>query len=171
MKTGNKPTPALQYPVLGSLTTRLMPQEQGVPPFVSFGESRNGSAAGYLGTAYNPFIIEGAGGKGGKGGKANFRVRGIQLPTGFTLDELENRDKLLNDFDGAFRANDKSGDLVDGLDAFHKQALEILRSDKTKKAFDLDAREATNCGTPMASTVSARARWRRGGWSRPACAS
>ena len=105
MQTGNKPTPALQYPVLGSLTTRLMSQEKGVPPFVSFGESRNGSAAGYLGTAYNPFVIEGDGGKGGKGGKATFRVRGIQLPTGFTLDELENRNKLLNDFDGAFRAN------------------------------------------------------------------
>jgi Protein of unknown function (DUF1501) len=137
MQTGNKPTPAIQYPVLGSLTTRLMSQQQGVPPFVSFGESRNGNAAGYLGTAYNPFVIEGDGGKAGKGGKANFRVRGIQLPTGFTLDELEDRNKLLNDFDGAFRANDKSGDLVDGLDAFHKKALEILRSDKTKKAFDL----------------------------------
>jgi len=137
MQTGNKPTPAVQYPVLGSLTTRLMSQQQGVPPFVSFGESRNGNAAGYLGTAYNPFVIEGDGGKAGKGGKANFRVRGIQLPTGFTLDELEDRNKLLNDFDGAFRAADKSGDLVDGLDAFHKKALEILRSDKTKKAFDL----------------------------------
>jgi hypothetical protein len=137
MQTGNKPTPAVQYPVLGSLTTRLMSQQQGVPPFVSFGESRNGNAAGYLGTAYNPFVIEGDGGKAGKGGKANYRVRGIQLPTGFTLDELEDRNKLLNDFDGAFRVNDKSGDLVDGLDAFHKKALEILRSDKTKKAFDL----------------------------------
>jgi hypothetical protein len=137
MQTGNKPTPAIQYPVLGSLTTRLMPQEKGVPPFVSFGEMRNGNAAGYLGTAYNPFVIEGDGGKGGKGGKANFRVRGITLPSGFTLDQLEDRDSLLDDFDQTFRANDKAGEVVDGLDAFHKKALEILRSDKTKKAFDL----------------------------------
>jgi len=137
MQTGNKPTPALQYPVLGSLTTKLMPQEQGVPPFVSFGEMRNGNAAGYLGTAYNPFVIEGDGGKG-KGDKASFRVRGITLPNGFTLDQLQDRDSLLNDFDETFKANDKAGDLVDGLDAFHKKALEILRSDKTKKAFDLN---------------------------------
>ena len=136
MQTGNKPTPAVQFPVLGSLTTRLMPQAQGVPPFVSFGEMRNGNAAGYLGTAYNPFVIEGDGGKG-KNDKANFRVRGIQLPNGFTLDQLDDRDGLLNDFDDAFRANDKAGDLVDGLDAFHKKALEILRSDKTKNAFNL----------------------------------
>jgi hypothetical protein len=138
MTTGNKPTPALQYPALGSLTTRLLPAEKGVPPYVNFGELRNGAAgqSGYLGTAYNPFIVEGgAGGKGGGGG--NLRVRDIQLPNGFTLEELENRDKLLQGFDSAFQAIDKSTELVDGLDAFHKQALEILRSDKTKKAFDL----------------------------------
>src|SRR5208283_4832947 len=88
-------------------------------------------------TAYNPFIVEGnaAAGKGGAAGKLS--VRGIQLPTGFTLEELENRDKLLSGFDESFRAADKSADLADGLDAFHKKALEILRSDKTKKAFDL----------------------------------
>ena len=136
MSTGNKPTPALQYPSLGSLATRLLKQEPGVPPFVSFGEIRNSSAgvAGYLGTAYNPFIVEGAGGKGGSG---NLRVRGIQLPTGFTLKELENRDQLLQDFDSTFKQLDRSADLVEGLDTFHKQALEILRSDKTKKAFNL----------------------------------
>jgi len=40
MTTGNKPTPALNYPSLGSLTTRLLKTEQGVPPYVSFGEIR-----------------------------------------------------------------------------------------------------------------------------------
>src|SRR5438105_7627400 len=67
MTTGNKPTPALQYPSLGSLATKLLPPEKGVPPYVSFGEIRGGNAgvAGYLGTGYNPFIVEGAGvGKG-----------------------------------------------------------------------------------------------------------
>src|SRR5262245_41995700 len=38
MTTGNKPTPAVQYPALGSLMTKLMPAERGVPPYVSFGE-------------------------------------------------------------------------------------------------------------------------------------
>jgi hypothetical protein len=136
MTTGNKPTPALQYPALGSLVTRLMPAERGVPPYVSFGEIRGGTAgsSGYLGTSCNPFLVEGAGGKGG----GTLRVRDIQLPTGFTLDQLENRDKLLHDFDGAFREADRAAELADGLDTFHKQALEILRSDRTRKAFDLN---------------------------------
>jgi hypothetical protein len=139
MTTGNKPTPALQYPALGSLVTKLMDAEKGVPPYVTFGEVRNGAAgqAGYLGTAYNPFIVEGAGAAGGRGGAGNLRVRGITLPTGITLEELENREKLLEGFDRSFKSADKNADLVDGLDAFHKQALEILRSDKTQKAFDL----------------------------------
>ena len=136
MTTGNKPTPALQYPSLGSLVAKLLPAERAVPPYVSFSDIRNGSAgqAGYLGTAYNPFGVEGSG--GGKGAGA-LRARGVSLPTGFTLEELENRNALLEGFDKGLQALDKSTDLIDGLDTFHQQALEILRSDKTKKAFDL----------------------------------
>jgi hypothetical protein len=139
MNTGNKPTAALQYPILGSLTTKLLRTEPGVPPFVSFADIKGGALgpAGYLGTAYNPFVVDGAPGGKGKGGGGTLGVRGITLPTGFTLEELENRNKLLQGFDTRFRNLDRAGDLVDGLDAFHKQALEILRSDKTKKAFDL----------------------------------
>src|SRR5580765_2353143 len=50
MTTGNRPTPALQYPAMGSLVTRLMPAAAGVPPYVTFSELRNGSAgqSGYL---------------------------------------------------------------------------------------------------------------------------
>jgi hypothetical protein len=140
MTTGNKPTPAMQYPALGSVATKLLPAEKGVPPYVSFGEIRGGSGgtAGYLGTAYNPFIIEGSAGNGkGKGTAGSLSVRGITLPTGFTLAELEDRDRLLKGLDSTFRKSDRNADVVDGLDAFHKQALEILRSDKTKKAFNL----------------------------------
>lgn len=133
MTTGNKPTPALQYPSLGSLVARLLPAERTVPPYVAFSELRNGAAgqAGYLGTAYNPFTVEG----GGKGG--GLRVRGVSRPAGFSLAQLENRDQLLHSFDQTFASLDRSTDLVGGLDAFHKQALEILRSDKTRRAFDL----------------------------------
>jgi hypothetical protein len=143
MTTGNKPTAALQYPAMGSLAAKLLPTEVGVPPYVTFMDLRNGLAggAGYLGTGYNAFTVEGAGG-GRNGQPANFRLRGITLPNGFSLEDLGKRDKLLQTFDDGFRALDKQNDLVDGLDTFHKQALEILRSDKTKKAFDLAAEPA-----------------------------
>jgi hypothetical protein len=138
MTTGNRPTPALHYPAIGSLVTRLVPAAQGVPPYVSFGEIRNGTAGsgGYLGTAYNPFIVEGT--PVGRGAAANLRVRGITLPTGFSLEQLERRNQLAQDFDVGFRALDRAGDLTDGLDAFHRQALDILRSRQTRRAFNLD---------------------------------
>lgn len=139
MTTGNKPTPALQYPALGSLCAKLLSVDKGVPPYVSFQELRAGVAggSGYLGAAYNPFGVEGAGAANGRGGGGNMRVRGITLPQGFTLEDLEKRDKLLEGFDKGFKQLDEKGNIVEGLDAFHKQALEILRSDRTKKAFDL----------------------------------
>src|SRR5262249_56582789 len=67
----------------------------------------------------------------------NLRVRGIQLPNNFSLNDLAKRDELLNKFDQGFRAYDKAGDLAGGLDEFHRQALEILRSTKTRQAFNL----------------------------------
>src|SRR3954469_1449814 len=85
MTTGNKPTAALQYPAMGSLCAKLLSVEKGVPPYVSFQDLRNGTAggSGYLGAAYNPFGVEGAGGGGKGGGGGNMRVRGITLPQGF----------------------------------------------------------------------------------------
>jgi len=133
MTTGNKPTAALQYPSLGSLCAKLLTVEKGVPPYVSFQDLRNGLAggSGYLGAAYNPFGVEGGGGGG------NMRVRGITLPQDFKLEDLEKRDKLLKGFDQGFKQLDEKGNIVEGLDAFHQQALDILRSDRTKKAFNL----------------------------------
>ena len=141
MQTGNKPTAALQYPALGSLAAKLLTTETGIPPYVTFGDVRGGQAglAGYLGTGYNPFVIEG----GGRGANAGFSVRGLTLRGTFTLEDLEKRDQLLRKFDDGFAGLDKSNDLVDGLDTFHQQALDILRSDKTRKALDVSAEKPT----------------------------
>ncbi len=158
MTTGNRPTPAVQYPAMGSLTTKLLPAEPGVPPYVVFGGLRNGRAGlgGYLGTAYNPFEVEGDGRQG------QLRVRGISLPAGFSLDDLENRNKLLELFDAEFKALDKSADIAAGMDKFQEQALEILRSNKTKQAFDLNKEpESVRAGygaTPFGQGVLAARR-------------
>src|SRR5438552_14532512 len=110
MTTGNKPTAALQYPSLGSLCAKLLKTEKGVPSYVTFNDIRGQAGqSGYLGTAYNPFTVEGAGG-GGKGGGANFslRVRGITLPPGFSLEDLDKREKLLDSFDKGLSDLDKN---------------------------------------------------------------
>src|SRR5262249_2867996 len=104
MTTGNKQTAALNYPSMGSLCAKLLKVETGIPPNVSFIVLRSWPAgtAGYLGTGYNPFGVEGAGGGGAaRPGQppANFKIRGITLPDKFSLEDLEKRDKLLRSFD------------------------------------------------------------------------
>src|SRR5262249_10353270 len=127
-----------------------------------YGRSAAGDA-GYLGTSYNPFLVEGVADSKGKSGRTpgNLQVRGITLPTGFTLEELENRAKLLQGFDHGLKALEQSSPLGDGVDSFHKKALEILRSEKTKRAFDLSqesdaTRERYGAGGFGQGTLAAR---------------
>lgn len=157
LNSGNRPTPALNYPSLGSLASRLLPAPTGVPAYITFGEGRAGGAAtnaGFLGTAYNPFEVEEGTGRSG------LKVEGVSLPDGFTADELGNRDKLRECFDTRFKALDES-DVPASLDKFHQQALDILRADKTNKAFDLSqepqaARERYGRGPLAQSALTAR---------------
>jgi hypothetical protein len=139
LTTGNRPSATLQYPSLGSLAARVLPPPQGLPSYVTFSALRAGGfsgGAGYLGTAYNPFEVE------GDPRRARLRVPGVSLPDGFSLHDLDRRNKLLETFDESFRALDRS-DLPASLDRFHRQALDILRSDRTRKAFDLDQESAS----------------------------
>jgi hypothetical protein len=139
MFTGNVPTPVLRYPHLGALAARLLPNEKGVPPFVMFdGDSPTllSRLGGYLGPGFNPFLAEA--GHGNTVNPNTVKLRGITLPGSFPLEELENREKLLANFDRGFEAAERASDLVDGLDAFHQKALELLRSEKTRTAFNVE---------------------------------
>ena len=64
-----------------------------LPPYISVPCFLRSGGPGFLGTGYNPFFVEGVAGGGKAGAKANLnlRVRGIQLPNGFTLDDLAKR--------------------------------------------------------------------------------
>jgi hypothetical protein len=134
LTTGNLPTPALDYPSLGSLAARLLPPATGLPAYVAFAEERNNlfaGGAGFLGAAYNPFEVEGDPRRG------KLRVQGVGLPDDFSLADLADRAKLRDTFDARFRALD-AADLPASLDKFQRQALDIVRSERTRTAFDLD---------------------------------
>jgi hypothetical protein len=133
MATGNRPGPALEYPALGSLAARLQPPRRGVPPYVTFAALREGAPGtgpGFLGPAYGPFAVEGDPARGA------LQAHGVSLPQGFALRDLEARDALRERFDRGLRALDSS-DAMAGLDRFHRQAVEILRSDRVRAALDL----------------------------------
>jgi hypothetical protein len=153
MATGHPPAGALEYPSLGSLAARVLPAPSGVPAYILFNTARSGGfagGAGYLGTGYNPFEVEVGRGRG------NPQLDGITLPDGFTVGQLESRQRLRGRFDARFRALDEA-DVPASLDRFQQQALDILRSDRTRQAFDLQreprSRQEAYGQTPFGQSV------------------
>jgi len=136
MATGHAPAAALEYPSLGALASRLLSSAPGVPPYVQFQRAAGfAGGAGYLGSGYNPFEVD-AGPRGGRP-----QLDGIVLPDGFTVGRLESRDRLRARFEARFRALDEADEPA-SLDRFQQQALDILRSDRTRQAFDLEREPA-----------------------------
>jgi len=137
MTSGNAPAPALVYPSLGSLTARTLPAPEGLPSYVVLPGSGQGRAAqaGFLGPAYNPFEVTGDAVRG------SLRLEGMGLPSGFSESDLNDRSALRDRFDARFKALDRD-ELPASLDRFGQKALDILRSDRTRKAFDLDREPA-----------------------------
>ncbi len=128
MATGHVPSPAVEYPPLGALAARLLPATSTMPPYVLFDAVKATgypTGAGYLGSAYAPFEVEGT----------TVRAERLGLPAGFTAAQLAHRKKLRDQFDARFKALDDA-DVPAGLDRFQQQAVDILRSEKTRQAFD-----------------------------------
>ncbi len=133
MATGNRPSASLEYPALGSLAARMLTSRRGVPPYVRFASMSEGAptvGVGYLGPASGAFEVEGEPGRG------VLEARGVSLPKGMSLRDLEDRDALRAGLDRGLRALD-STDVMAGLDGFHREAIEILRSDRVRSALDL----------------------------------
>src|SRR3954452_3006031 len=58
MTTGNFPIASLTYPSLGSLASRLRPARPARPGYVTAGGKGAAAYAGYLGAAFNPFVVD-----------------------------------------------------------------------------------------------------------------
>ncbi len=83
---------------------------------------------GWFGLAHAPFRL--VGGKGQQMQADSLTLKGV------TLEELGDRVKLRNAFDDFNRSIDRTG-VVDGMDAYSKQAVGILTSSKLRDALDL----------------------------------
>ena len=137
LATGYPPSAALKRPSLGTIAAKLLPAANGVPPYISLDRTAGyPGGAGFLGATCEPFHAEVG------SVREAARVEGVALPPGFTVEQLGNREALRESFDTRFRSFDEA-DLPAGLDRFQQQAVDILRSDRVRKAFDLSAEEKT----------------------------
>jgi len=130
---------AQQKPSFGSVISRAlgphqpqMPAYVAVPQVEGFGYQR----AHYLGKAYNPFEV------GADPNSAEFKVPNLSLPGELTLTSVNARRELLNVFDTIRRDIDQSG-VMEGLDTFKAQALDMVAGDGVRDAFDISQENPT----------------------------
>lgn len=129
---------AAQKPSFGSVIARSLGSKQPpMPAYVTIPKSEAFGYQGavYLGKAYNPFEV------GADPNSAEFRVPNLSLPGGLNVKSVESRRALLRTFDTLRRDIDESG-VMEGLDTFKAQALEMVAGDQMRAAFDLSSETA-----------------------------
>ena len=124
---------AAQRPSFGSVISRAVgARTPQIPAYVTIPKSEAFGYQGavYLGKAFNPFEV------GGDPNAEKFSVPNLALPEGLAVESIEDRRALLRTFDSLRRDIDGSG-VLDGLDAFKSQALEMVAGDDVRRAFDI----------------------------------
>jgi uncharacterized protein (DUF1501 family) len=105
-----------------------------VPPFVSLPVRMTNSTIetpGYLGVAYRSFAVR------EDPNAEHFTVRALSTPAGTAPRRTAARSALLDELDTAYRDLDLADESIAGMDRFYQQAFDILRSPRTREAFDL----------------------------------
>lgn len=128
MQTGNRPLPSLQFPAYGSVVSKELQNDPAIPPFVAIPKG-GANPTGYLGVENGPFEV----GSTPKAGKP-MNVRGL---SGVKVDDVSRRQNMLAKYDNAFGDFAKEDGLLSGMDQFSQRAYEMMRSPKTREAFDL----------------------------------
>ncbi len=129
--TGNRPTPALEYPSLGSVVAQETRSTGALPPYVAIpndgvGGNSNAARPGFLSAACSAFNV----------GNDPARVRDLHPPEGVTFLRSEQRREMLAKMD-AFSRQVEDGPATANRDAFYEQAYRLLASAEAKAAFDL----------------------------------
>jgi hypothetical protein len=131
MFTGWRPSPAVQYPSIGSIVSHELGSRNDLPPYVCIPSQPNSFAGtGYLGSAYGPFSL------GADPANGGFKVRDLHLPSGVDEKRYAERREMREVVDAHFSALEKS-DALAGMDSFYQRAYAMMSSDKARAAFDL----------------------------------
>jgi hypothetical protein len=130
------------HPHYASVSAKLKPGNSAMPNHVIIPDvATNGATkspglmAGYLGAAYDPFVL------GGDPNDRAFHVEGVGLPHEVQRDRFDGRRSLLQQLDSQHRTLDKTGG-VEAMDTFYRRACSLLTSTRTKQAFDISQEPA-----------------------------
>ena len=112
MFTGWRPSPAVQYPSIGSIVSHELGPRNDLPPYVCVPSQPNTFAGtGYLGSSYGPFSL------GADPANGGFKVRDLNLPSGVDEKRFDERRHMRDVVDAHFSALEKC-DALAGMDSF-----------------------------------------------------
>ncbi|MBI1841401.1 MAG: DUF1501 domain-containing protein [Verrucomicrobia bacterium] len=134
--TGHRPTPALQYPSLGSVVAHELRSDSAMPPYIAIpndavGGDSGGARAGYLPGAFSAFNV----------GDDPSRARDLNPPEGVSFSQADHRRDMLRRMDALSRAVEE-GPATKSRDAFFEQAYRLMASSEARAAFDLERETA-----------------------------
>jgi hypothetical protein len=131
MFTGYRPSPALQFPSMGSVVAHEFGPRNYMPQYICIpGQPNEYAGTGYLSSSYAPFSL------GADPASGGFKVRDLTLPGGIDNDRFARRRNMLDTVNTYFRTKEKA-DSLDAVDSFYTQAYSMVSSDSVRDAFDL----------------------------------
>jgi hypothetical protein len=136
MFTGYRPSPALQYPSMGSVVSHEYGPKNNLPPYVCIPSIPNVYAGtGYLSSSFSPFSL------GADPASPGFRVQDLNLPGDINEPRFATRRKTLEAVNAYFAKREKS-DNVGAMDTFYDRAYSLISSQKAREAFNIAAEPA-----------------------------
>jgi len=138
------------YPSVGSIAAKVRgPRQVGMPPYVMLTEEPvmhhhlfDVMGSGYLGVTHSPFaVLQDPYPFDFQHDRLRTATASFELANDVTLDRMADRKSLLTELDRLPRQLDSSQAQA-GLDPFVRSALELVTSDKARRAFDLSEESA-----------------------------
>ena len=135
MFTGYRPSPALQYPSIGSVISHEFGSRNNLPPYVCVPNMPNVYAgSGYLSSAFAPFSL------GSDPASDGFKVRDLDLPGGVDESRFATRRSALEAVNAHFHAREAS-DQINAMNSFYESAYSLISSPQAREAFNLEKEE------------------------------
>jgi hypothetical protein len=136
MFTGYRPSPALQFPSMGSVVAHEYGPRNNLPPYVCVPSMPNVYAGtGYLSSSFSPFSL------GSDPAAGGFKVQDLDLPGGINESRFATRKNVLSAVNEHFAKKEKSDGLA-AMDTFYERAYSLIASPKAREAFNINAEPA-----------------------------
>jgi len=136
MFTGYRPSPALQFPSMGTVVSHEFGPRKNLPPYVCIPSQPNRYAGtGYLSSSFAPFSL------GSDPASGSFTVKDLKLPGGVDDTRFNRRRTILGAVNDYFATREKA-DSLDAVDTFYERAYSLVSSKAAREAFDISKEPA-----------------------------